>query len=516
MTQAPPSASALSSSRTAVVLFAALVVLVGACLVFAANHRGIWMDEFWSLRLGDPTVPVAELFRKRWLPEANPMTANSLYRLVAATGAESIGALRVVFNLPAYLLMVATTIGFTLRSPSRSPFYAVLPVVAVGLPVFSDAFADYRSYFWQICWWVVLLQFLYRLVAEECDRHAGAALTAAGVASVFGAVVLHFVTGFIVSVTVGVALLFLAKERRWRAFATLAFPATVAWLVMLVLAAWQFSVVRSEIDYSWIRTTSYAALGLTGVSLAMALVSNPVATAFALLGWWVPSEPLTDGRPRTGSYALLLTGGFVLSAFAMLAINSLKPLIVDRYLIFWQLSACATIAALCARAVTANRLRLTAFVGVAAVSVGINAAATARTRNWNGTRDFIAEAVRRCPAARVYAMSPWRLGPGRDTRYAMHEGVTMSGGYHRLAREGGFRVALLGRGEGRLKASPDCPTLVWIEHLAGRPVPDAAFVVRTGGLSFDVPVRTLLFRTPNGLVLIARPIALDERGAERP
>lgn len=498
-TRASPAANA---DAIAVALFA----FVAACAIYAALMRGVWIDELWSSYLGDATIPFSEYFHRRLLHEVNPMTANSLYRLVAIVGITDTGWSRIALNLPGLALLVAASFGFTRHSPSRSPFYLTFAILIVALPAFVSAFADFRSYSLQLCWGTILLQYLYWLIAEGRDPPMPLWLKTVSFASVAGSVILHFLTGIIVSTTIGVALLYLAREGRWVAFKSVAMPAGLAWLTMLVLAAWQYSHFRYDLDHSWITTTPAQAAMMAGATVATALLTNPIATGFALVGDRGSTTDAQAERALRKRFVLVLMAGLMLSGSLMFAINSLRPMLVARYLVFWQLVVCAVVAAFGARAVFANRLRLAALAGVAGVWVAMTSISVARERNWEATRDYIAASVQSCPSTRVYAMSVWEAAKERDTRYAALERPTIVEGYRRLAREADFSVTIVDRKSPPLDLGTACPTLLWVEHLVDRVFPDANAVLAAGGLRFDRPARLGWFRTGNGLVVIARPL----------
>lgn len=484
------------------VQLAAFVFAIG-CGTYAAISRGIWMDELWSLRLGDPTLSVDELWRGL-LQEANPISGNILYRLVAGTGATDIGTLRLLLNLPAALLLLVATFAFSRTSPTRSPFYVIFVLLVLTLPGFIDGLSDYRSYFWQICWSAMLLQFAYAILVERARPALPRSRTLAGLGllSIVVATMLHFIAGLVVSSFVSLLLLRLAVGRMWRVFLPVATAAAAVWLLMIVQAIRQYGHISDTFDFNWISTTPMQGIATIATALIVAAGVNLVASGWAVAAYRDLDEA-SAGRVR--GFAGLLLVGLVGSALLLLAINGVKPFIVARYLLVWQVAVCALIAALGAARVAASGRRLAGVLAVSALVVGLTATVRAREANWHATRDFIAAAVSRCPASRVYATTSWTLGPGAESRYAAWEGRTMIAGYRSLARQAGFDVTILDASGGRLGVDATCPTLLWIEHLAGRPVPDARFVTGRARTRFDRSVRTSMFRSPNGLVLVALP-----------
>lgn len=465
------------------------------CGIAVSCTRGVWLDEFWSLRLSDAALPLRRLYGERWLHDTNPVWANLLYRLAAASGAEAIPALRLVLNLPALLLFVATTALTARDSPSRSPFYLVFAVLVLALPAFNSALSDYRSFFWQLCMAAMLLQYIHWLLVEP-QGHQPSAVTALGMVGLFGSIVLHFVGGLITSTLVALLLLELARRGRWADAGRLAVPAVAAWASMLLFAFLQYREVGRELDYSWIATDTPLALQFAGSVLLGGLLANPAATGLALL--------MREGDRPQRRFILLLAAAILASALLLLAANSLKPLIVDRYLLAWQPMLCACIAAAGAKAIVAQRWRLIAVLACAALAIPATAVRQAREVGWNGTRDHIAAAVRRCPSSPVYAMSPWRLTAARDSRAARFEDAVFEQGYRSLAREGGFRVRMVSPQTRVLGVPAGCPLLLWVEHTGGHRFKAAPALLADAGLGFAQRAQTRLFSTADGFVVTAQ------------
>jgi len=488
---------------------ASFFAFAAACGVYAASSRGIWIDEFWSLRMGDAAIPLEQLAEQRWLHETNPITANMLYRIVSYSGASDIAVLRIIFNLPPFLLLLAATAGFHRASPSRSPFYLLFAVLVVALPAFITAFSDYRSYVWQIGWGAILVQFAHWLLVEPpapaLPRNR--ALAALAIASVFGAIAFHFIAGLLVSALVAGLLLMLARSRAWRAFAAVAVPAVIVWSTMLGLALWQYSHVRRELDYSWITTTTPQALIIGAALMVEALLANPVASVLALLRQ--PAFEMVDraAARRRLEFILLLGASIFAAAAPLLLLNAYRPVVVDRYLGTWQLLIAGIVAVAGCRAVAAHRWAPYAVAVFAVISVGVTARRQADYRGWNETRDFIASGVRNCPASTVYATTPWRLRTGRDTRYAAYESLTFADGYRRLAKDAGFELTVLSPEDRVLALADKCPTYLWAEHTGGWYLPDGGYVLGKAGLRPSAKARATIFRTNSGFVVVLKKAA---------
>lgn len=500
--QLPAEAGARLLSR-GVVVTVLLALVLGVHVCFA---RGPWLDEFWSIRMGDPRLPLLDLADRRWLHDTNPVWANLLYRMASATGAETVGWLRLVLNLPAFLLFALLSLILSRRSPSRSPFYLLLAILIVALPAFNTSFSDYRFYFWQWCWMGMLLQFGHWLLVEgdEVKLPPGKTAKALGLASVFGAVGLHFVGGLIASVFVGLLLLALARRRALRTVAALAVPAALVWSSMLAFAIRQYSNVSRELDYSWIETTTPLALYFAGIVIAGALFANPVATVSAVAGRGDTAHAATWNRRR--AFIGLLAASIVASGLLLLALNSVRPLIVDRYLQSWQLMVSAMIAAAAGPAISASRWRVYGVVAFACVSIGLTTVQQARERGWYATRDYITAEVRHCPATRVHAISSWRLRSVRDSSVARIEGAVFADAYAMLAREAGFTVSIVPAEIRVLDVPAACGLLLWVEHAGGRRLRSAREMLEKAELGFAQRARVRLFRSADGVVLSAERV----------
>lgn len=476
------------------------VSLAGA--VFAASSRGIWLDEFWSLRLGDPHVPLARAVDSLWFDDTNPVWANLLYRLTAETGARGIAELRLLLNLPASALLVVGTLVFTRTSPARDPFYLTLAMLVAALPVFTATFSDYRIYHWQVCATALLCQSAYRILVEG-QATPNRVASAVAAAALLAALTLHFVAGFLVAIPVGLLLLVLARRGRWRSFAPVALVAGLAASSMLALAAVQGARISRTIDVSWIETSTADALAVIAATLVAGLIANPVAAAVALLA----PRDVEPGRRDT--LVLILTG-VAIGAALLLAANAFRPLIVERYLLPWQVAVCAVVAVLGAPTLERGGWKLFAVAACCLLSIGLTTRSQSRVVGWGGTRDFIADTIRRCPTTRVNAISPWRLRSSRDSRAAAFEAPLFESAYRRLANDAGFAVTFVADAVRVLDIPAECPSLLWIEHSGGARLGDAASLLHDAGIGFAQRSRVSRFSTADGVVVIA------ERAGERP
>lgn len=500
-------------------VFLAFVAAALLCAAVTSLSRGIWLDEFWSRHNAAPSASWPELAH-RWLNDPHPLLPNLLYRLVLAADGDAIGWSRILLNTPAMLALCAATLFFHQRSRTSHPFYIVLAILLISLPSFIDSFSNLRSYLWQICWAGIVAQFLFFTLTEPSgergEPQAGASVSQAaplalGMIAIFVSINLHFLGGVVISVAIALLLAHLLRRRAWRPFGAIAAAAALAWLAILIQVALQYRNVARNLDFNWIATSTPDALAAFAGAIGMIVIANPLAAWLAVLGraTRADGDPAIAASERNFIRLLLLAIG--LSALLLLALNALKPVVVDRYLLGWQVLACAVVAAAAARALAASRLVYGSFVLIAALFVLGTTIHFARAKAWHAGRDHIAAAVRACPSTKVYAMSPWRLGNARDSRLAAFESPVFADAYRQLARQGGFTLSILPDEQKLIPVGGACPTLLWVEHAGPGSTPDA--VLRAARIGFPPGTQLSLFKSQSGFVMIARraPVALGIR-----
>lgn len=486
-------------------IFLAFVAVALLCAAVASLSRGIWLDEFWSRHNADPSASWPQL-AQRWLNDPHPLLPNLLYRLVLAAAGDSIGWSRILLNAPAMLALCAATLFFHRRSRTCHPFYIVLAILLISLPSFVDSFSNLRSYLWQICWAGIVAQFLFFMLTEDSDERgetpSPAAPLALGAIAIFVSINLHFLGGVVISVAIALLLAHLLRRRAWRPFGAMAAATTLGWLAILIQVAFQYRNVARNLDFNWIATSTSDALAAFAGAIGMIVIVSPLAAWLAVFGRAKRSDddPALAASERDAIRLLLLALG--LSALLLLALNALKPVVVDRYLLGWQVLACAVVAAAAARALTASKLLFASFVLVALLFVLGATIHFARAQAWHAGRDHIAATVRACPSTKVYAMSPWRLGNARHSRLAAFESPVFADAYRQLARQGGFTLSILPDAQKLIPVGSACPTLLWVEHAGPGSTPDA--VLRAARIGFPPGARLTLFKSQSGFVLIAQ------------
>jgi hypothetical protein len=470
----------------------AILLLAGVADLWAASSRGTWLDEFWSLYLADPALPLREAW-PRWLSDNHPPLPDLLYRLALWAGGGIAGG-RVALNLPPLLGLAAATALFRRASAVRNPFYLVMAVLAVSVPGFATAFSELRSYAWQICAITIVLQLTYFMTADAPNGKARAAM-AAGLVAIPFATCLHFVSGLIVSFALALLILHLARtgDRRW---VPVAAAAGLGWAATGATLLFQLPRITAVMDYKWITTTTPQALRLFGSAAWRLVLANPLAA-------WTAIE---NRQERSGRVFLRLTAvAAAASALILLAVNAARPIVIDRYILAWQLLLAGGVAAIAAPLLARSRSRYAIFFVIAAVTILVSAVRESRRGGWEGTRDRIAQTVRACPGTNVYAITPWRMGPARHSHVAAVESEVFALGYRHMAAEGGFRFDMVPDAMTVLPLSPRCPTLLWVEHAGYGGSP--AGVLADAGLRFSGAARLRVLDGTTGFVIAAEPMA---------
>lgn len=471
-----------------------MIALACGCSVVASLSRGIWLDEFWSLRLGALNPPFRTMVDQGWLSDTHPPLANMLYRLVSLTGVETIEARRLLLNLPALVVLGAGTLYFS--RITRSAFPAILLVLALSLSGTTEALSDYRSYVWQVATFCLLLDYLYSLFRHDA-RSKPPVAHVIGALAVIGAIALHYVAGIIASIVIGIALLALVRARQWRTAALLMFPAGLAWITVLASGLILVSRMRRDIDVGWIVTSPMTGALLFAFLLMAALIANPLASWFA-----IRDRSATSARP----FLSVIAVSTVVIVVVLMMLNLATPILIERYLMTWQLLVCALVALAAERALLASRTSLAAVVGIGALMMLIGTANAARAGGWKTGRDMIAAQVRQCPTTRVFAMSGWRLKTARASNAARRETDVIDAAYRELGDQRGFDVTTLDLSTSAvLPVGATCPTLLWVEHLSWDNVRDVAYLQRVGRLAFDRAVTLGVQPTGSGFLLTARP-----------
>jgi hypothetical protein len=166
-----------------------------------------------------------------------------------------------------------------------------------------------------------------------------------------------------------------------------------------------------------------------------------------------------------GAYLAAVAGGLLLAAPVLIAVNLIRPVVIERHLIALVPFGAGMVAALAAPLLQGRGLAWHLLLINAAAVLGHFGLRAVRTDNWHEGARLIAHEVAACPATLVHAVYELRPRPGHPpnqleiVRWAMPH----------LGRQFGFSVAFHDRLDGRPlpRSAAPCPTIVWAEHNAG-------------------------------------------------
>jgi hypothetical protein len=417
--------------------------------------------------------------------------------LLGALGIDSIATGRVLSNLLAAGLMLLAARRLSRRMPGQAGFSAALLLLVLSLPQAIEAFATYRSYFWQIAAMTTLVLVARHVASAKDDldlrRDAGiAAIAAAATAASIG---LHYIGGLFGGLLAGAIALSAHRRglRRWMQL-ILATMALASGLVVATVAL-QAPNWAAEFDHSWIDLPGLQALAVPA-SLALATIAhNPLSFAGLRIGQW-----RRDDAERR--FVAMVGGVLVVGVGLILAGHALKPIMVERYLCAVPVLVSALMAVPAARLVQSPRLfGLMALVSMA-VAVGPLVQSGIKPL-WNEDARTIATIVADCPTTRIYAASGWALGPAAETRTARREDPVFARAYRLLAERHGYTVSYIGQ-NGTAHATPGpCPVLLWYEHTPNEAEDDLPAAVGEAGLTGLEEARLSVIRSDTGFVVRA-------------
>jgi hypothetical protein len=485
---------------------------VGLILAIAAADaalRGPWLDEFWTLELSDSRKGLLALIRDGWMRDAHPSVFNAWATLLAALGVTSIPAGRLASNLLAAGLMILTALRLSRRTPGQAGFAASLLLLTLSLPQAMEAFAVYRSYFWQMAA-IGTLTLVARHVASakvDLDWRRDLDLAAIAALATGAAIGVHYVGGLFGGLLAG-AIAFCAFARRLRRWAALVLAtAALSGLFVVASIALQAPSWAAEFDHSWIDLPGLAALGVLA-SLAVApLWLNPVPLAGLRIGPWMGSGmgPRMGKGTRDASetrFVALIGIVLVVGVAIVLAVHAVRPIVVDRYLFAVPVLVSALMAVPAAR-FAQDRLLFGLLTLVAVAGAATPLVETGIRPLWRENARTVATIVAGCPTTQVYAASGWALGPAAQTRAARREDPVFERAYRTLATPWGYTVKFIGQ-NGSAHATPGaCPVLLWYEHTPNEAENDLPAAIEAAGLTGLQEARLSVTRSPTGFVVRA-------------
>lgn len=473
-----------------------LAALVSA-MVAAIRLRGPWYDEFYTLYVTRPGVPLPYAF-SRWLADNHPPLFYALARATSWLGA-TVEERRWV-NLFVLLAATVQLAWWLIPHPLRRLGWVFAVTLASAWPAIDRA-AELRSNYLAFASAAVAVAALIAFDrGHRADRRAAWAMLTFALLIAFN---VHLAASIVVGSLAAAMILrrLLARDRQG-AFHLFA-AAALAAVPMLVHLLWSFGQIEANTRSFWIPGGLDAARWAIEIEVLGSLTANPAVTVlaaigFAMLAW----RSWCDRRlAAPADLALTLAVGLGIAVILMVAIHLWRPFIIGRYLVTLH----PPIAMILALGVTAllDRARpvvvvlLSAAMTLAAmVAVRENWARTVAQPSWYGTGSAIAAIQRACPTARIHVHAAGNsiamAAPPVENR------VVFPFAYRIVAAHFGFPI-VSGYDMGR-----DCPTLFWTEHAAGQPVTVDGLMAELRARGFPIG-RARLRRIGYGYVLEAWP-----------
>lgn len=451
------------------VAVALISIAVSAWVAVSGLTGEVWFDEFWTLALVEPgTTPLALL--QKLQNDAHPYLYFGVVWLGQALGLESVAGLRGL-NLLA-LVLIAAPLYAAVRGGDLSLRTALLILVlAIGSRIFARYLPELRPYLLtygaavglSIVWAAYARRALHSL---PMPGHLLAlwAFTLGALCNLqyFGCIQGGILTALLLSLC--------ARQGLWR-------PAIILGLVSAAVAApavamaWFQAKSSIASDMSWVTTTPAEAIRTVARVLAHAGLANPGAVLAALLAVFLVVRARRGWADLVPALGLLLATGLFLAV--VMAVNLMKPWIIDRYLLAAAGSFTVALAMLAAdpaavqaRPRAMRALYLVACIAAPALVVALLAAGKLTQAGWGPSTAALRAVVQACPTTRLYSGTSFaspRVGP----EYGLLVRGAKRYGHAYYLKQAGLTASELAPGE-IIATSDRCPAVVWIEHVFAR------------------------------------------------
>ncbi|MET4898254.1 hypothetical protein RN629_14000 [Sphingomonadaceae bacterium jetA1] len=468
-------------------------------MVCAMRFRGPWYDEFYTLYVTRPGIPLS-LSIHHWLADNHPPLFYALVRATAWLG-DAVEARRAV-NLMLFS-GAGVQIAWRLRpAPLRRIGWVYAIAIAGAWPAIQRA-AELRSNYLAFASAAVAVAALVAFDQYRARRPRLAwAMMALALLVAFN---VHLAASIMMGGVVGAAILrrLLARDRR--AAASLISAAMLAALPMLGHLALSFTRIEANTRQFWIQGGVNSARWAIETEVFHNLTGNIPVTLAAMIGTVLLARAAWRGRrlPPEADMALTLLLGWAMGCALLVALHLWRPFIIDRYLVALH-PPLAMVLALGATALLdrlRGRVALLLYLAMTVAALATIRDQFARTiilPSWYDTGRAIATIRGRCPATRVQV----DLAGNRavlDSPPADNARV-MPFAYAMVARRMGFPLA----SPADHSMDRHCPTLFWTEHVAGESVTADGLAAPLRAAGFPIgPVR--LLRLGDGHVLMAWP-----------
>jgi hypothetical protein len=483
----------LSSSRSAPWVTIGFATSATIAVLIAAAVRGPWLDEFATIYLADPTVPLSEVFQTRWLLDPPPPLFHFMARLWTVLGQGLF--VRRLINLIPLLVMVAWFAHTWIIAPRHHRFLAVYALLVLSNPFFARYFPEYRSYFFQYSFETVFFGAAYIGFVDKRRTPDWFML-----ACIPFLICLHQITAIYSSIMIGclvVVDIWYCRFRRAFYYGALTLAcgsllSTFTWMQFEkpdVLSAVAWIEVRS-LGQSLNRVITLAHLDVIA-SIAVLLLG---AQRFRRL--WPILERLEMPSESRVRFCLLLAVAVGLSTTVALLINTVVPIMVTRYFSALITAANCVLAVLLQDVVFSKLILFGLFTFGAALLFGTGAVKVIMEQRWNHAAKMVADTAKRCPASRIYVVA--RFAADRV-------------GYDYYARALNLDLVTLAEGATDISPKGSCPTLVWFAHFESRSSSQADMMRATeqaAGLRLSASQRnhaTVTYTNPGVLIEISPP-----------
>ena len=471
-----------------------------------AIFRDVWIDELWTLYMSAHGLPFGEMFRERWTHDTHPpLFMMSQWLFGTPIGENLIG--RRLLNLVPLLLFSGMAMAVARRRGDAMPFFLVFGALVFSSSVLGLNFPELRAYFGQYCASAVLAILLFELTHRDDDlqpgRDTGLAIMIVG--TLLLALNLQYVCAFICGIVVGIFAIdqWRVGHRRW---ATLLVGTTAVCVGLLFLALWASRpyMAQATTDF-WLKRTTGEGIHVLAKMMLLATSYNVVAVACGVNGlvaaWHDRRHVLARPDLR---YVLLLAVALAIAAAALLAVNAVKPIMIERYVLPLAPFAAAGLATLAAKPAM-RRGVYPLIVALAAVAIIPVLLRELRRQDWNAGAAVVSAQVRGCAGTRVYGVDRRDLLPAFAGAPLPNQHDIVSWSMQYVARQHDYALTMVRPDTGPLQLAPaPCPTIIWVDHEV---VPvDVPAMVRHLSLGPAAAAGAHVVQLPNSMVLVIPPI----------
>ncbi|WP_255250145.1 hypothetical protein [Rhizorhabdus dicambivorans] len=478
---------------------AVALAIVSTALAAAALLEGPSLDDYWTLWLSNPAIPIERLANTHWIQDIRPPLFDAWASLLSRIGLTSIPIARLVSNLPALILLVYATRRFSKRLPEHGPFHAIFLLLMLSTPATAQAFGVYRGDFWQLCAFSVqvMLARHVMLVQQDYRGRDDGRLALIAMPATFLAITLDYGGALFGGVIAMVTMLAAIARglRRWTRSLLIVTVAAVATVVYMI--SWQNSAWVSSFDLfqNWIEMGSGSTFTIVFALLFGTILHNPIAVA----GAWLGRQRWNKGDI---GFAALLAIALAASLLAVTQIDAQRRLVTSSNTADIAVMVAALIA-IAGNLIADRKMWMTALSVVAAVATIVAVTGNSLGGAWQTGAKQLSRMAQDCPGAPIYAASGWRLDDGSGSRAARREEPVFTLGYRRLGAAHGFDPIILHPDKPLAVAPGRCPVLIWIEQVpATKRIRKEKLLGQIGITGLD-KAKLELIRTKSGLIVRA-------------